>query len=377
MELFEKPESVETRWASFENPTAGRGMGGRENRGAKGRAFEPLEPGETKTLLDFSGSGIVTRVWLTVTDRSPQMLRSLKIEMFWDGENTPAVSAPLGDFFGIGLGRTVPFESALFSSPEGRSFCSFVPMPFRTGARITLTNESEVRLPHLFYDVDFLSGVAHSPETLYFHAGWRRERPNRLGEDFTILPKISGSGRFLGCSVGVIASGEYEDTWWGEGEVKVWLGGDGEHPTLCGTGTEDYIGTGWGQGAFAHRTQGCPVADEKNRQWAFYRWHIDDPVYFDGGCRVAIQTIGGAPKEKVLELRGKNAALTPVTLDFGSGLAKLLDRPPDFIDLETLPDGWVNFYRQDDWSASAYFYLDAPGAALPPLAPLEERTAGR
>ena len=361
MNLYEKPRGVETRWASFENVAAGRGEGGKENRGAKGHAFDSLEPGETKTLLDISGSGTLTRIWMTVSDRSPEMLRALRLEMFWDGASTPAVSVPLGDFFGIALGRKAAFECALFSDPEGRSFNAFVPMPFRTAARVTLTNTSEARLPHLFYDIDLLLGVTHTPETLYFHAQFRRESPNVLGEDFLILPQVSGSGRFLGCNLGVIADERYEGAWWGEGEVKVWIGDD-THPTLCGTGTEDYIGTGWGQGAYAQRTQGCPIADSTQRQWAFYRYHLDDPIYFDGSCRVAIQTIGGSAKEKVIALQEKNAALIPVSIDTGQpgGFIQLLELPPP-LDLATQPDGWCNFWRQDDWSATAYFYLDTSG----------------
>jgi Protein of unknown function (DUF2961) len=360
MQLFEKPKSVQTRWASFENPTAGRGTGGQENQGAKGHAFDSLEPGETKTLLDISGSGLLTRIWLTISDRSPEMLQSLRLEMFWEGATEPAVSVPLGDFFGLALGRRTPFECALFSDPEGRSFNATIPMPFRTAARVTLTNPTEKRLSHLFYDIDLLLGVAHTPETLYFHAQFRREAPNTLGEDFVILPKISGSGRFLGCNLGVTADERYEGAWWGEGEVKVWLGDD-NFPTLCGTGTEDYIGTAWGQGAYAQRTQGCPIADSTNRQWAFYRYHIDDPIYFDQSIQVAIQTIGGTAREKVSALQEKNVPLIPVSIDTGEpdGFLKLMDLPQP-VDLATQPEGWCNFWRQDHWSATAYFYLDRP-----------------
>jgi hypothetical protein len=270
---------------------------------------------------------------------------------------------PLGDFFGIGLGRTVAFECALFSNPEGRSFNAFVPMPFRKSACVTITNTSEKRLSHLFYDIDLLLGITHTPEMRYFHAHFRRESPNALGENFTILPSIAGSGRFLGCNIGVIADPRYEDTWWGEGEVKVWLGDD-QYPTLCGTGTEDYIGTAWGQGAYAHRTQGCPIADSPNRQWVFYRYHLDDPVYFDNGCHVAIQTIGGASKAQVMALQQSGVPLVPVTIDAGEhGFIKLLDMPEP-IDLQAQPDGWCNFFRQDDWSATAYFYLDTPEGQL-------------
>lgn len=152
MNLYEKPDGVQTRWFSFENRGVERGQAGQSNQGAKGFAFNDLAAGETKTLLDIEGSGIICRIWMTVSDRSPEMLRSLKLEMFWDGAQTPAVSAPLGDFFGVGLGRRTPFECALFSDPEGRSFNCCIPMPFRTAAKVTLTNESDARLSHLFYD---------------------------------------------------------------------------------------------------------------------------------------------------------------------------------------------------------------------------------
>jgi hypothetical protein len=299
---------------------------------------------------------------MTINDRSPEMLQRLKLEMFWDGASDPAVSAPLGDFFGVALGLRAPFECALFSDPEGRSFNCFIPMPFRTSARVTLTNESDQDLALLFYDIDLLLAEEHTPEMLYFHAHWRREAPNALGEEYVILPKTAGSGRFLGCNIGVIANPVYDGAWWGEGEVKLRLGED-EFPTLVGTGTEDYIGTGWGQGIYAGRTQGCLIADKEARSWCFYRYHIDDPVYFDGACQVSIQTIGGDGKAKVVELQKNGAPLIPVSIDMGTpgDFHKLMDLPQP-IDLasEEIPTGWCNFWRQDDWSSTAYYYLDQP-----------------
>jgi len=379
MELYRRQPGVQTRWASFENPLAERGRGATTNKGAKGYAFDSVAAGETKTLLDVEGSGTVCRIWMTISDRSPQMLRALKLDMYWDGADAPAVSAPLGDFFGVGLGRRTAFECELFSDPEGRSFNCFVPMPFRTAARITLANESPGELRHLFYDVDLLLNVPHGDDMLYFHTHWRRESPNELANDFTILPQVRGAGRYLGCNAGVIADPRYEGSWWGEGEFKAWLDGDTEHPTLCGTGTEDFIGTAWGQGRYAHRTQGCVIADGENRQWAFYRYHLHDPIYFDRDCRTAIQTIGGCSKEKALELQRQGAPLLPVSIDSGGGgkFTGLLDPPyPTDLTDPSIPEGWCNFYRQDDWSATAYFYFDRPEAGLPALARVDSRTAG-
>jgi hypothetical protein len=251
-DLFRKPKGTVTRWSSFENPAGAKGVGGMENEGAKGHAFDDIAAGASRTLMDVTGSGRVTRIWLTIADRSPKMLRSLRIDMYWDDAKMPAVSAPLGDFFGVGLGRRVRFETALFSDPEGRSFNCSIPMPFRTAAKIVITNESDKRLSHLFYDVDYLLTDEPDTEALYFHAHWRRERPNTLGEDFAVLPKVDGAGRFLGCNVGVVTDPVYGRAWWGEGEAKIYLDGDGAHPTLVGTDAEDYIGAAWGLGKYNH-----------------------------------------------------------------------------------------------------------------------------
>lgn len=375
-EWFRFPEDAETVWVSFENPRGEKGAGGQENRGAKGHPAEDIAPGETKVVLDFEGAGIVNRIWITVSERSPVALRSLRLEMTWDGADRPAVAAPLGDFFGIGLGRRTPFENALFSDPEGRSFNCAIPMPFRKGARITLTNESAKPVT-LFYDVDLTRVSRHADDVLYFHAHWNHNGGTKLGEDFEILPSVRGRGRYLGCNLGIVTDPAYGTSWFGEGEVKIYLDDDGAHASLVGTGTEDYIGTAWGQGAFVHRFQGCPIADEANRQWAFYRYHIPDPVYFRTGCRVTIQQMGGDMTDKVRQYVAAGAQLIPVTVASAQGMVKLfeLSKPPTIADA-AFPAGWTNFYRLDNYTATAYFYLDAPESDLPPLAPLEVRLRG-
>ena len=198
MLLFEKPSGVQTRWASFENPTAGLSSGGMTNKGAKGYAFDTVNSGETKTLLEITHSGVITRIWMTISDRSPEMLRALRLEMFWEGSKRPAVSVPLGDFFGMGLGRRVPFECALFSDPEGRSLNCFIPMPFRKQAKVTLTNTSDKPLSHLFYDIDLLVGVTHTPDMCYFHSQWRRESPNLHRGEFRYFAENCGKWTVFG-----------------------------------------------------------------------------------------------------------------------------------------------------------------------------------
>src|SRR5678810_843199 len=119
--LFQFDSTLTPRWSSFENPRAEKGKGAKENNGAKGHPSDEIKPGETKVLMHSKGSGIITRIWVTIMDRSPEMLRSLKLEMFWDDNSKPSVSVPFGDFFGIGLGKTATFHNALFANPEGLS----------------------------------------------------------------------------------------------------------------------------------------------------------------------------------------------------------------------------------------------------------------
>ena len=360
--LYELPPGVETRWASPENPTGAKGQAGRAGGGRKGAPTIAVRAGQSAVLAEARGtSGTVRRIWMTFWDRSPQMLRSLRVDIYWDGAATPAVSAPLGDFFGVGLGRTATFESALFSNPEGRSFNAVVPMPFRTGMRIVLTNESGTDVPELFYDVDYTLGDRHPAGTPYFHAHWRRESPTRLERDYEILPRVAGRGRFLGTNVGVrVNQQEYFNTWWGEGEVKIFLDGDTTLPTIAGTGTEDYVGTAWGQGRYANLYQGSPIADDGAGLFAFYRYHIPDPVYFQRDVRVTMQQIGYLADHS----RGGIARTGRRLIRAGEG-----DVP---MDIRT--DG--KFERSDDWSSVAYFYLDRPENGLPALAPVAQRVAG-
>lgn len=373
--MFRYQEGATTRWSSPENMNGIPGQGGQENDGAKGHAFDPIPAGGTVTLLDVKGTGMINRMWITVADRSETMLRSLRLDIYWDGATKPAVSVPFGDFFGVGLGRTTAFQNALFANAEGRAFQSFIPMPFKTGARITVTNESSKDLTHIFFDVNFTFEKSWHPDNLYFHAYWSRDTATTITKDFELLPTVEGRGRYLGVNVGVNSNPTYGKSWWGEGEVKVWLDQDEQYPSLNGTGTEDYIGTGWGQGAFINQYAGCTIADEARNQWSFYRLHVPDPVFFHAKCKVAIQQIGGNTKAEVLAMQKAGAQLIPVTVDQGGKLHRLYqDGASKPLDSSDLPDGWVNFYRVDDVSATSYFYLDKPENSLPKLQPVDYRT---
>jgi Protein of unknown function (DUF2961) len=362
-----------TRWSSPENLNGKKGAGGMDNGTAKGHAYVGINAGATAELLNIQGGGIINRIWITVIDRSPQMLRSLVIEMYWDDQTKPAVSVPLGDFFGVGLGRTAAFFNAAFANPEGRSFNCFIPMPFRTGAKILVRNESSSPLTHLYFDIDYQLGTEWNEDNLYFHAFWSRDTATTPGRDFELLPQVSGYGRFLGMNMGVNANPLYGESWWGEGEMKFYMDGDKEFPTLAGTGSEDYIGTGWGQGAFSNPYAGCLIADSKNRQWTLYRFHLPDPIYFDSSIRVTMQQIGGDAKAKVLAMQKAKVPIIPVTIDHGESVS-LLIKDKKSLDDPSLADGWTNFYRSDDVSATAYFYLSKPASSLPSLQAVSIRT---
>ncbi len=371
--LYEMAADTHTRWASFENLKAEKGAGGQTNNGAKGAAFSLVKAGETKVLMEATGSGTVHRMWFTLRDRSPKALRSYVLRMYWDGADSPAVAVPLGDFFGGILGRLVTFESELFSSPEGRSLNCCIPMPFRKGAKVTFTNESDKDLEQLFYDIDFTLNASHAENALYFHATFRRERWTTLGEDFAILPRLEGAGRFLGCNIGIVGHPD-NIGWWGEGEVKMFIDGDGAWPTIVGTGTEDYVGTAYGQGEYANRFQGSLIVDAKRRHYAFYRYHVPDPVFFHEDIKVAIQQMGGANSAEVKKMLAEGVEIKPISVHNEEGFVALNEAGAE-MDLADAPiqGGWCNYLRRDDVCAVALFYLDRPENGLPELAPLAKR----
>ncbi len=306
-ELYSMPKGQQSRVSSFENLNGVKGNGGKTNQTAKGNAFESLKAGESKTLLEVSSAGIIQRMWVTINDRSLAMLRSLRLRIYWDEAEKPAVDVPFGDFFCVGLGRPIAFQSALFTDPEGRSFNCYIPMPFKKGAKIVLTNESKNNLNSLYFDIDYVLLTTPEPDMLYFHACWNRSVHSELGKDFEMLPEVNGKGRFLGINVGVNVDAAYGHTWWGEGEVKMYIDGDTTYPTINGTGSEDYIGTGWGEGTFTNLYQGCTVADTAKRQYAFYRFHIPDAIYFDKSFKATIQEIGGGLPDEVKAIVSKKA----------------------------------------------------------------------
>ncbi len=372
------PTGVQTRWISPENPTGEKAKGGMTNKGAKGNAFYVVQPGETKILMDVRGSGIIQRMWVSGTiGTNKEQRRAVRIDMYWDGANKPAVSAPFGDFFGTAHGLLFPFENKLFLSPEGRSFISNVKMPYKKSALITIANESSSEV-WIWYDINYLEVDKLPENTLYFHTYWNRNLNTTIGEDFAILPKVEGSGRFIGTNIGVIGGDQYHGTWFGEGEVKIFLDGDMDLPTLVGTGTEDYIGSGWGQGEFSNQYVGSVISNKEFDIYAFYRYHLEDAVFFHEDCKVTIQQMGNSNKSHILQMIEKGAEVQPVWFldnrEAETKQGRLLEEGNETLfDSPDFPVTSTNYYRSDDVCATAYFYLDKPESNLPELAPLSLR----
>lgn len=191
---YEMPKEVHTFWASAENPDGIKGGAAQTNSGRKGSAYIRLKSGESYVMAHADGSGIIRRIWVTINNRTIEVLRGLKIQMFWDNCDKPAIDVPIGDFFCNSLGRATNFDNVWFSNPEGRSFNCYLPMPFKKGMKISITNESTQNIGSFYYDVNYTLGVEIPERSMYLHAFFNRENPTKPLIDYTLLPKIYGAG---------------------------------------------------------------------------------------------------------------------------------------------------------------------------------------
>jgi hypothetical protein len=345
--------SLDSRAATFENPTGGRGIGGRSHGGRKGAPNRQIEAGERVVLADLEGSGVIRHVWMTFLPTRPERMRALYLEVFYGGADEPSISVPCLDFFGLPHGRPVAHHTALTAANEARGFNSFVPMPFRDGLRIELVNGSERRAV-LYYQVDYTLQAALPDSHGYLHATFRRENPTTMRRDFVIAEGLRGPGRFLGCNVGVRVLDR--GAWYGEGEVKVYRDGDDAHPTICGTGLEDYVGSAWGMGSHVAPYGGAPLVVGRNGEVdpefvGFYRWHVPDPIMFERELRVTIQQIGA-----MFFTAGQEAELSAYEEQHPvAGPGWMRDVGPGLL-------AWGIAERVDDYCATAYVYCSEPQA---------------
>ena len=241
--IFDRTK-LESRAITAENRKGEKGRGGIASSflgpSRKGSpCLKGIKSGETVTLCDINGPGMIRHIWMTVDDRTSDaerfVLRDIVLRMYWDGEENPSVEVPLGDFFLLGFGESYTVDSALISVIPSRGMNSYIQMPFRKNAVITIENQHRNPIPAFFFQIDYTLGDDVS-DALYFHASWRRERYTEKRRDYTVLDGVEGDGVYLGTFICLSALERY---WWGEGEFKFFIDGDDEFPTICGTGTED------------------------------------------------------------------------------------------------------------------------------------------
>jgi hypothetical protein len=311
---------AQTRSISAENFTGEKGQGGMATEGTgsdaardlgRGWKISPsikIGPGEVATLADIKGSGAIQHFWLT-THKSHW--RQLILRCYWDDDQQPAVEVPVGDFFCNGWCEYSQVSSLPVAVNPNGGFNSYWEMPFRKGATITVESVASEEVT-LYYQVDYTLTEIDT-DAAYFHAQWRRSNTLPYGQVHTILDGIKGSGHYVGT---YIAWGVNNTGWWGEGEIKFYLDGDEEYPTICGTGTEDYFGGAWnfdvpGQGYTSFTTPFLGLNQilrpdglyRSQQRFGMYRWHIMDPIRFGADLRVTIQALGWRTGGRYLPLQ--------------------------------------------------------------------------
>ncbi|MBK8023688.1 MAG: DUF2961 domain-containing protein [Chloroflexi bacterium] len=308
--------NAKSRSISAENFTGAKGAGGMATEGTGARhAMQELgqgwkispsinmEPRSTFELANIEGPGCIQHIWLTV---DPRFWRSLVIRFTWDDEPTPSIEVPVGDLFCNGWCVRCNVASLPVAVNPAGGFNSYWEMPFRKHARVTIENLSPDPVRGLYYQIDYV--LTDVPEDYgYLHAQWRRSNPLPYKEVHTLLDGVRGQGQYVGT---YLAWGVNNTGWWGEGEMKFYLDGDGDWPTICGTGTEDYFGGAWNfehprgeYGIFTTPFLGLPQVIkpdglyQSQQRFGLYRWHIKDTIRFEQDLRVTIQALGwrGSP----------------------------------------------------------------------------------
>ena len=310
-----------TRSISAENFTGEPGKGGMATEGTGANAARELGQSwkvspsiniggkQTATLAQIDGSGVIQHIWLTV---HPNFWRKLVIRFYWDGEETPSIEVPLGDFFCSGWSVRCNVTSLPIAVNPAGGFNSYWEMPFRKSARITVENLVEEEIKGFYYQITY--ALTEIPDDVgYLHAQWRRSNPLPYATVHTLLDGVQGQGQYVGT---YIAWGVNNSGWWGEGEIKFFMDDDGEYPTICGTGTEDYFGGAWNfehpqgeYGVFSSPFSGMPQVIKPDglyrsqQRFGMYRWHIQDPIRFRKALRVTIQALGWRSEGRYLPMQ--------------------------------------------------------------------------
>jgi len=317
---------AETRSISAENFTGEKGKAGMamEGTGAdcardlgQGWKVSPsvnIRAGETFTLGQIYQAGVIQHIWLTC---HPEFWRRLILRIYWDGEEQPSVETPIGDFFCNGWCERSNVNSWPIAVNPAGGMNSYWEMPFRQAAKMTVENLSDKDVI-LYYQIDYT--VTDVPEDCaYFHAQWRRTNPLPYKENYTILDNVQGQGHYVGT---YLAWQVNNSGWWGEGEIKFYMDGDRDFPTICGTGTEDYFGGAWnfeqplGQyGLYStpflgmHQVIKPDGLYRSQQRFGMYRWHVMDPIRFKENLRVTIQALGWRSGGRYLPLQDDIASV--------------------------------------------------------------------
>lgn len=282
LQSLERPGDFESRRSSSADPQW-------QDRNGDCR---PIEPGETLTLAELEGPGRITHIWFTISAEDKHYPRTISLRMYWDGNEEPAVEAPIGDFFAVGHGLDAVVDShPVAVSSEGRARNCYWPMPFRKSAKITVTNDSpDHRVGCFFWYIDWQKLPDLPEDTMYFHAQYRQEFPATPGEDYLLFDG-EGDGVYVGTVQSVHS---VEAGWIGEGDDRFFIDGATE-PQLKGTGTEDYYCDAWGFRRFTRPFYGVSVWEgmDADARTTAYRWHIPDPVRFHKSLKVTIEHKGG------------------------------------------------------------------------------------
>jgi hypothetical protein len=340
-----------TRSISPENFTGEKGKGGMATEGTgascarglgQGWKVSPsirIEPGEVRTLAEIEGSGAIQQIWLTTANLR---WRDLILRIYWDGQEHPSVECPIGDFFCSGWNQFAQVTSLAVCVNPGRAFNCYWEMPFRRSARITLENRDPDDHGIVYYQINY--ALTEVPEdAAYFHAQFRRTNPLPFKEDYVILEGVQGRGHYVGT---YMAWGVNNSGWWGEGEIKFFMDGDIDFPTICGTGTEDYFCGAYNfDGGVVDDTMDSRYREfttpysglpqvlrpdgtyRSQQRFGMYRWHLTDPIRFEQDLRVTIQALGWRTEKS---------------------------------DRRYLP-------LQDDIASVAFWYQTIPAAPFPPL----------
>lgn len=311
---------------SPENVTGEKGKGGMAETGeclaynaglGKGWKISPcfkIEAGKTLTLADIQGQGAIQQIWMTPSG----LWRFAILRIYWDDCEYPSVECPVGDFFCMGWQEFAPLYSLPVCVNPGSAFNCYWEMPFRKRCRITLENLADTDMV-VYYQINYT--LTEVPEDCaYFHASFRRTNPLPYKEVYTLIDGIEGKGHYVGT---YMAWGVHNNNWWGEGEIKFYIDGDDEYPTICGTGTEDYFCGSYNfentktkqyqefstPYSGLHQVLRPDGLYRANTRFGMYRWHITDPIRFEKNLKVTIQALGWRNDRKFMPLQDDIASV--------------------------------------------------------------------